>query len=371
MLRREGMKNLKKIFVTFMLLLVGMSFAFAGGKKEKEIELTEEQKAEGWRYFAPLGIKIKRPAFWDEFPEDNLWSDVFGEEYDAPNDPVFKAYDYSYATDAVLAADEEIYQKYLNKELTLDEAKELWDKTIPPMLKRIYGLFTLRTKIIEGKDLKEITHYPINKVLNKDKEYTQVLGMAEFNGDGLNEKEAANYKKMLSQVMPASETITCVKPKTASDFMRAIEGLKFDTVDLEGNRVTSDILKNYDVTMINIWATWCGPCRGELPDIAKLYEKFKDKNCNIIGITADVSPDNQGSLETAKKLTNDAGCKYTILQNNDSLKPLFKGVVAFPTTIFVDKNGNVIASSHKDIIIGGRDLEGFTEAFENALNAVK
>ena len=176
---------------------------------------------------------------------------------------------------------------------------------------------------------------------------------------------------MISQVKPIIPTIQCTDPISAEAAMiKNVKGLTFDTIDLEGNKITSDILAKYDVTMINIWATWCPPCRAELPEIGKLYEAFKDKGCNIIGITGDVSPDAQDALPTAKELISKAGCKYTVVQYNDTLKPILDNLAAWPTTIFVDKKGNIIASSVNDIIIGSRDLAEFTEAMEKALKAV-
>ena len=225
--------------------------------------------------------------------------------------------------------------------------------------------------MIGTKTLAELTGLPNNEVIRKTKEFTQVLAIADFNAEGLSEKAAEIYKDMISQVKPIIPTIQCTDPISAeAAMMKNVKGLTFDTIDLEGNKITSDILAKYDVTMINIWATWCPPCRAELPEIGKLYEAFKDKGCNIIGITGDVSPDAQDALPTAKELISKADCNYTVVQYNDTLKPILDNLSAWPTTIFVDKKGNIIASSVNDIIIGSRDLAEFTEAMEKALKAV-
>lgn len=364
------MKKMYKALCFVMCCVFSAGLVFAGGRSDKSFELTEQQKKDGWRYFMPLGIKIHRPAFWDKYG-DNLLNDSIGDGYDTPDEAVFKAYIYAYAIDSVLDANARITARYQKKEISYEQAIKDYEKEVLANLRPLYGLFVLRTNVIKGQDLKEITGYPIVKVLNQTKEYTQVMAMAEFSAEGLKANEAAIYKEMIGQLEPASETITCTKPILPEDILLAIKNLKFDTIDLAGNKVTNKIFKDYDVTMINMWATWCGPCRKELPEIAKLYENFKGKKCNIIGITGDVTPESQDALELAKKLTSDAGCKYTILQNNDSLKDLFKGLPAWPCTIFVDKNGTIIASDHSDIIVGSMELEEFTEAFENALKKVK
>lgn len=366
------MKKCYKIITAAVIFFIITAAVFAGGSKEassKEFELTDAQKKEGWRFFKPIGFKLHRPAFFDTY-KDNVNADSrVGEEDKKTDEVVYKVYLYEFASD-------ELNEKYdaivNNKQLSRDQKIEMIEKEIDPNLKPIYKLVVLRTPLIGKKTLAELTGLPNNEVIRRTKNFTQVLAIADFNAEGLSEKSAKIYEEMISQVRPMIPTIQCTDPVSAEAAMvKSIKGLTFDTIDLEGNKVTSDILSKYDVTMINIWATWCPPCRAELPEIAKLYEAFKDKGCNVIGITGDVSPEKQDALETAKKLITDAGCKYTIVQYNDTLKMLLNNLKAWPTTIFVDKKGNIIASSVNDIIIGSRDLDEFTEAMEKALKAVK
>ena len=272
-------------------------------------------------------------------------------------------------------ASDELNEKYdaivSDKELNRGQKIEKIQKEVDPYLKPIYKLVVLRTPLIGTKTLAELTGLPNNEVIRKTKEFTQVLAIADFNAEDLSEEAAEIYKDMISQVKPIIPTIQCTDPISAeAAMMKNVKGLTFETIDLEGNKITSDILAKYDVTMINIWATWWPPCRAELPEIGKLYEAFKDKGCNIIGITGDVSPDAQDALPTAKELISKADCNYTVVQYNDTLKPILDNLSAWPTTIFVDKKGNIIASSVNDIIIGSRDLAEFTEAMEKALKAV-
>ncbi|EGC78096.1 TlpA family protein disulfide reductase [Treponema denticola] len=363
------MKKFYKIFIVAVVFSLVASAAFAGGSKETGIkELTKKEKEAGWRYFKPIGFKLHRPAFFDTY-RDNVNADSsVGEEDKKTDEVVYKVYLYEFASD-------ELNEKYdaivSNKQLSRDQKIEKINKEVNPYLKPIYKLVVLRTPLIGKKTLAELTGLPNNEVIRKTKEFTQVLAIADFNAEGLSEKAAEIYKDMISQVRPIIPTIQCTDPISAEAAMiKNVKGLTFNTVDLEGNKITSDILAKYDVTMINIWATWCPPCRAELPEIAKLYEAFKDKGCNIIGITGDVSPDEQDALPTAKELISKAGCKYTVVQYNDTLKPILDNLAAWPTTIFVDKKGNIIASSVNDIIIGSRDLAEFTEAMKKALKAV-
>ena len=58
----------------------------------------------------------------------------------------------------------------------------------------------------------------------------------------------------------------------------------FAATDMDGNAVDESILSGKKVTMINLWAPWCGPCVGEMPDLQKLNEKYADKGFQVIGV---------------------------------------------------------------------------------------
>ena len=119
------------------------------------------------------------------------------------------------------------------------------------------------------------------------------------------------------------------------------KAVSFKTTDTEGNSITSeDLFSSNKITMINIWASWCGPCIRELPELQAISERLKEKNCGVIGLLYD--GDGEEALETAKKLMTDNGVSYPVIlppENVDSLFPL----EAFPTTYFVDSEGKIVS----------------------------
>ena len=122
----------------------------------------------------------------------------------------------------------------------------------------------------------------------------------------------------------------------------------FTTVDTEGNTVTSEeIFSENDITMVNCWATWCPPCVGELPELAKLNEVFKEKNCAIVGVLLDGNED--GALETGLEIMEESGVAYRNILPWDSINETFS-LQYIPTTYFVDSRGNIIG----DPIIGAQ-----------------
>lgn len=113
---------------------------------------------------------------------------------------------------------------------------------------------------------------------------------------------------------------------------------KFTSIDMSGNKVTQDIFKKYDITMVNIWTTWCGFCVEEMPVLQELYSRLP-KNINMISICIDASEE----TEIANQILSDSKTEFTTIQGNDELnKTLLDNIQGYPTTIFVDKDGNIV-----------------------------
>lgn len=113
---------------------------------------------------------------------------------------------------------------------------------------------------------------------------------------------------------------------------------KFTSIDMSGNKVTQDIFKKYDITMVNIWTTWCGFCVEEMPVLQELYSRLLE-NINMISICIDASEE----TEIANQILSDSKTEFTTIQGNDELnKTLLDNIQGYPTTIFVDKDGNIV-----------------------------
>ena len=145
-----------------------------------------------------------------------------------------------------------------------------------------------------------------------------------------------------------------------------VDMTSFTTTDLDGNEITADIFADYDVTMINIWATWCQYCIEEMPAIEKLYEDKAD-NVNIITICMDA----EDEMELAISEMEQVGATFTVLVGNEELQdkidPYLSG---YPTTFFVDSRGNIVG----ELLIGtpasdeDEICEAYAELIEKALN---
>lgn len=131
----------------------------------------------------------------------------------------------------------------------------------------------------------------------------------------------------------------------------------FNTTDLDGNPINSEELfaKN-KITMINIWATWCPPCKAELPELAKIHKRLEEKNCAIVGILQD--SDTQDAIKEAKSLLSDAKVDYLNLAYPQNFDTDLE-IDAFPTSFIVDSNG----------IILGTVVGAYIDQYETLINS--
>lgn len=147
----------------------------------------------------------------------------------------------------------------------------------------------------------------------------------------------------------------------------------FTSEDMDGNEVSDAVFAEKDVTIINVWATFCGPCIEEMPELAALAGELPD-NAQVIGIIIDTPPagaDNDAvnlwggasdNIDLARQICDETGVKYTNILASDSVMQVFENVEAVPTTFIVDREGNTICTPFI-----GADVDGYRKAVEDYL----
>ena len=142
---------------------------------------------------------------------------------------------------------------------------------------------------------------------------------------------------------------------------------ELETFDREST-ITEAQFEDYDLTMINIWATFCGPCINEMPDLQELSEEYADKGLQVMGLCSDVYTgegiDERLMLE-GEEVLSVTGAEYLqVIPNSDTAEELLSDVLAVPTTYFVDSEGNTIK-----IVIGAKSKEDWKTIIDGLLPA--
>lgn len=144
----------------------------------------------------------------------------------------------------------------------------------------------------------------------------------------------------------------------------------FSTTDLEGNSIDQSILEGYDLTMVNVWATYCTPCLQEMPDLGELASEYEDKGVQILGLVSDVLNSDgtisDSQVETAQEIVEETGASYQHLLPSADLLGLLSQIYGVPTTFFVDSAGNQVGYAY----VTAMEREQFVEIIDAALAEV-
>ena len=137
---------------------------------------------------------------------------------------------------------------------------------------------------------------------------------------------------------------------------------EFSTTDMDGNKVTNDIFADYDLTVVNFWATYCNPCIDELPELAE-WKKELPNNVNLIGLLVDVDEKGSDQYKLAEKIIKETGADYQHLIATEEFDDLISDLVGVPTTFFVDSTGKIIGEP-----FAGADVDAYKQTVEDYLN---
>lgn len=110
---------------------------------------------------------------------------------------------------------------------------------------------------------------------------------------------------------------------------------KWELKDLNGNVVSSEQLKG-KVVVVDFWATWCGPCRVEIPGYAEMQKKYGKDGLVIVGASLD-----QAGPSVVKAFADRTGVNYTLVMADEAVVNAFGGVEAIPTTFLIDRHGQI------------------------------
>jgi thiol-disulfide isomerase/thioredoxin len=183
------------------------------------------------------------------------------------------------------------------------------------MKKLIWPLITV---LIFGTSIYTVANYNKNKPKNL----------------GIITKETPKENTTTPNVIPGTEKDAPTKIITNADKTVA---LNFKLKDLNGKEVSLSDFKGKKV-LLNFWASWCGPCISEMPDIQKLYNETKDSDLVILAVNLGEDKD------TVKSFIDINKYNFTVLLDLDQNTSRQYNITAIPTSFFIDKEGNIVST---------------------------
>ena len=148
---------------------------------------------------------------------------------------------------------------------------------------------------------------------------------------------------------PTETTPAAVEAATTAEATKAVEEKKFhiDSEDLDGNPVDNTVYEANNLTLVNVWATWCGPCVKEIPDLQKIHEE--DNGFGVVGILYDAFDSksdqrSQEAMDLAREILEKTGARYPmVIPNSDLIENNFQGAASlFPMSFIVDCQGRIV-----------------------------
>jgi thiol-disulfide isomerase/thioredoxin len=147
---------------------------------------------------------------------------------------------------------------------------------------------------------------------------------------------------------PGAASARLTQSTVAPDFsLESLDGKTMRLSDLRGKAV-----------LLNFWATWCGPCKIEMPWFVDLQNQYGSQGLQIVGVAMD-----DASKEDIGKFAKDMGVNYPILIGKESVGDQYGGVPALPESFLIGRDGKVV-----DKIIGLRGKAEIEDAIKKALN---
>ena len=148
---------------------------------------------------------------------------------------------------------------------------------------------------------------------------------------GTSVAEGANNQSV-QQDVAADEGMPDLRGKRAPEFsLRTVDGKKISLADYKGKAV-----------LINFWATWCAPCKIEMPWFVALHNQYASQGFEILGVSEDDADTPRSKLA---KFGKEQGLNYPLLVGEDAMSRKYGGVEFLPTSYFVGRDGKVVAET--------------------------
>lgn len=222
------------------------------------------------------------------------------------------------------------------------------------------------------KELDKITGCTEHKEIgsSSDGKYKYYLSTNKDADESL-KKEVEKIDVTLTEMTPFQQLSAFDQPQETSNAGDSTNVGKFETKGVDGKDYTEKVFSDYDLTLVNVFTTWCSPCVNEIPELEKLYEEMKEKGVGVVGVVLDTVGDdakqNEDTVKKAGVLQEKTKASYPFLvPDSTMMNGRLNGISAFPETFFVDKEGNIVGETYS----GSHSLDEWKEIVEKELENV-
>lgn len=142
----------------------------------------------------------------------------------------------------------------------------------------------------------------------------------------------------------------------------------FQTQDIYGVEQDQSLFRDYTLTLVNVWGTFCGPCLDEMPFLGELQNEYESQGVNIVGIVVDVQDENlevqEDQIKLAQEIAEGTGADYPhLIISEEMMESVLSQFDAIPASFFVDSDGNIVSEYY----IGSRAKEDWVDIIETNL----
>ena len=219
------------------------------------------------------------------------------------------------------------------------------------------------------KKLDELTGCTEHKEIgsSSDGKYKYYLSTNKDADESL-KKEVEKIDVTLTEMTPFQQLSAFDQPQETSNAGDSTNVGKFETKGVDGKDYTEKVFSDYDLTLVNIFTTWCSPCVNEIPELEKLYEEMKEKGVGVVGVVLDTVGDDgkqdDAAVKKAGVLQEKTKASYPFLiPDSTMMNGRLNGISAFPETFFVDKDGNIVGETYS----GSHSLDDWKKIVEKEL----
>ena len=140
-----------------------------------------------------------------------------------------------------------------------------------------------------------------------------------------------------------------------------------DAVTTDGEKMSSNVFANAKLTMVNVWATFCGPCINEMPDLGELATAYDASEFQLIGIVGDTMEGDEDMLSEAKAIIEETGANYPHLLLNEQLYINLVGASdSVPTTYFFNQKGELLG-----YVVGAKSQDAWEGIINDLLEEIE